>query len=64
MTDHLKFVVERWSEDGGKRQDVLAACSTVEFAEAVFVTAIKSRTREICTISMGARLIRRSSPQE
>jgi hypothetical protein len=62
MSDNLRFVVERWTPDGAKRQDVLAACSTVEFAEAVFETAIKSRTREICTISMGARLIRRSTP--
>lgn len=62
MTDSLRFKVERWSEDGGKRLDLLAACSTVEFAEAVFNVAIQSRTKELCTISMGARLIRRSSP--
>ena len=52
----------RWSEDGGKRVDILAACSSVEFAEAVFNVAIQSRTKELCTISQGARLLRRSVP--
>ena len=58
--EHLRFAVERWSEDGGKRLEVLAACATVEFAEAVFNVAIQSRTKELCTISQGARLLRRS----
>ena len=59
--ENLRFTVERWTPDGGKRLDLLAACSTVEFAEAVFNVAIQSRTKELCTISQGARLIRRSA---
>lgn len=58
--DHLRFKVERWTPDGGKLQDTLAACSTVEFAEAVFNLAIQSKPNELCTISQGARLIRKS----
>jgi len=61
MTDNLRFVVERWTADGGKPLDLLAACSSVQFAEAVFNVAIQSRTKELCTISQGARLLRRSA---
>ena len=61
MTDNLRFVVERWTADGGKPLDLLAACSSVQFAEAVFNVAIQSRTKEHCTISQGRQTASRIS---
>jgi hypothetical protein len=45
MSEHLRFKVETWSADGGKRHDTLAACSTIEYAEAVLEAASR-KTRQ------------------
>lgn len=60
MSEHLRFRVERWSPDGGKLDGLLALCSTVELAEAVLEAATHNQPEQLHTISLGARLIRRS----
>ena len=64
MSEHLRFKVETWSADGGKRHDTLAACSTVEYAEAVLEAAARITQSVLITISQGARLIRKAGGSE
>jgi len=59
-SEHLRFKVETWSADGGKRHDTLTMCTTVEYAEAVLDAAARKASAELITISQGARLIRRT----
>lgn len=64
MSEHLRFKVERWSADGGKLYETLALCGAIEFAEAVFKVAIEAYPDELCKISHGERMIRRSVKAE